>query len=252
MTRTEPWPRSRFAQAQRAAVMDTGMALWAARGRLCQSLEDGTATECHIGAVGDEVNPWLFEESQHWSHLLSVRPTATLAEMRLSLPNNRAMVRRGLEMVSIFDYERVDTECRQLIADEPVGHYLFGIAEVQMKVIDREDLLLLGPEVDGDFSVMVVRSPRVLDLAMRYWNAVMLSAFDCGQERASEAVLTERQSRVVGLMRSGLTDEAIARSLDVSVRTVRSDIAGVLDALQVRSRFSAGFRLGRSGTALPG
>lgn len=112
MANTQPWPRGRFAQAQRAAVMDAGMALWAVRGRLCQALEDGTATDCRIGAVGDDVNPWLLEESQRWSHLLSVRPTATIEEMRLSLPNNRAMVLRGMEMVSIFDYERVDAECR--------------------------------------------------------------------------------------------------------------------------------------------
>ena len=250
MASTTPWPRGRFAQAQRAAVMDAGVALWAARGRLCQALDDGTATDCRIGAVGDDVNPWLFEESKGWSHLLSVRPTATVSQLRLSLPNNRVMVRRGMEMVSIFDYDRLDDESRQLIADEPVGQYLFGVAEIQVKVIDREDVLLLGPERDGDYSVMVVRSPRVLDLAMRYWNAVMLSAFDCGEERASQAMLTDRQGRVVGLMRSGLTDEAIARILDVSVRTVRADVAHILDELQVRSRFSAGFLLGRA-TAHP-
>lgn len=246
MPSTTAWPRGRFAQAQRAAVTDAGMALWAARGRLCRALEDGTATDCHIGAVGDDVNPWLGEESTRWEHLLSVRPTATAAEMRLSMPHNRAMVRRGMQMVSIFDYDRLDAECRQLIADEPVGKYLFGVAEVQVKIINREELLLLGPERDGDYSVMVVRSLPILELAMRYWNAVMLSAFDCGQERAREPRLTERQGRVVGLLRAGLTDEAIARNLEVSVRTVRADVADLLDQLQVRSRFSAGFLLGRS------
>lgn len=245
------WPRSRFAPAQRAAVLDASMALWAARGRLCQALEDGVARDCHIGAAGDEVNLWLGEESRRWRHLLSVRPTATPAQLRLSLPHNRSMVRQGLEMVSVFDHERLDDECRQLIVDEPVGDYLFALTEAQMKIVDREVVLLDGPLVDGDYSVIVVRSAKVLDLAMRYWNAVMSSAFECGQERAVDPRLSERQLRIVRLMQTGMTDEAVARSLEVSVRTVRSEVAQILEALQVRSRFSAGFRLGRSGQALP-
>lgn len=247
MESDRPWPRSRFSPALRASVLDAGMALWAARGQLCHSIEDGTARDCVVGAVGDEVNPWLQSESWGWRHLLSVRPTATAAQLRLSLPHNRDMVLRGLEMVSVFDYERLDDESRQLIIDEPVGDYLFGLTETQMKVVDHEVVLLDGPTVGDDYSVMVVRSPRVLELAMRYWNAVMSSAVACGQERAADPQLSDRQHRIVGLMQAGMTDEAMARSLEVSVRTVRSDIAQILEALQVRSRFSAGFRLGRSG-----
>lgn len=251
MASGKAWPRTRFAPMQRTAVLDAGMALWAARSTLCQSLVDGTARDCHIGAVGEEVNPWLLEESARWRHLLSVRPTATAAQLRLSLPNNREMVRRGLEMVSVFDYERLDEECRQLIVDEPVGDYLFAVAEIQMKVIDHQHVLLEGPTVDGDYSVMVASSPRVLELALRYWNAVLSSAFECGQERAGDPRLSDRQRQIVALMQTGMTDDAMARHLEVSVRTVRSDVAQILAALEVRSRFSAGFRLGRVESALP-
>jgi DNA-binding CsgD family transcriptional regulator len=251
MATARPWPASRFRIAQRTAVLDAGMALWAARARVLQSLADGTARDCHIGGVGDEINDWLFEESPSWRHLLSVRPTGTAAQLRRSLPNNRALVDAGLEMVSVFDYERLEEECRQLIVAEPLGQYLFAVAEVQMKVIDHERVLLDGPSVGGEPSVMVCRAPAVLEAAMRYWNAVLGSAFDCGQERAAEPRLTERQRLVVGLMQDGMTDEAMARQLEVSVRTVRSDVAAVLEALQVRSRFSAGFRLGRSGVSNP-
>ena len=38
-------------------------------------------------------------------------------------------------------------------------------------------------------------------------------------------------------------DDAIAEALEVSVRTVRSDIADLMDALGVRSRFAAGARV---------
>lgn len=241
-----PWPRTRFSPSVRTAVADAGMALWAMRSRLCQELADGTARDCHIGAVGDDVNPWLTEWSPTWQHLLSVRPTAIPEQLRLSLPHNRAMVRAGLEMVSVFDYERLDDECRQMIVDEPLGDYLFACCDTQIKVIDREVVLLEGPIIDGDMSVLVARSSKVLELTMRYWNAVLASAFDCAQEGATDPDLSLRQQRIIRLMRSGMTDEAMARSLEVSVRTVRSDVAQILEALEVRSRFSAGWRLAQT------
>lgn len=239
------WPVSLFAPSQRAAVTDAGMGLWAVRTRLCQELAEGTARDVHVGAVGNDVNEWLTEEAATWTHLLSVRPTATPAQLRMSLPGNRELVRRGLTMVSVFDYERLDDESRRMLVAEPVGDYLFAVADIQVKIIDHERVLLEGPTVDGEFSVMVARSPLVLEQALRYWNAVLASAFECGRERAQVAHLTERQQAVVGLMQTGMTDEAIARHLEVSVRTVRSDVARILEVLQVRSRFSAGFRLGR-------
>ena len=55
--------------------------------------------------------------------------------------------------------------------------------------------------------------------------------------------LTPRQRQVVALMATGTGDEAIAASLGVSVRTVRSDIAALLDVLGVKTRFAAGVRL---------
>ena len=45
------------------------------------------------------------------------------------------------------------------------------------------------------------------------------------------------------MMATGAGDEAIATSLGVSVRTIRSDVASVLDALGVKTRFAAGVRL---------
>jgi DNA-binding NarL/FixJ family response regulator len=55
--------------------------------------------------------------------------------------------------------------------------------------------------------------------------------------------LTPRQRQVVALMADGLGDDAIATAIGVSTRTVRSDIAALLDLLGVRTRFAAGVRL---------
>ncbi len=241
------WPRTRFDNLCRETVLDTGMALWALRRSLVDALAHGQVAGCRVVAVGEDINPWMWEASADWMHLLSVRPTASVDQLLLSLPGNRERLAGGATWVSVFDYERLDDDARQLIVNETAGTYLFACTEVQFKIANRSSVLLSGPVCDGEQSVMVVRHPPVLEAALRHWNAVMASAFHCGEERATAPELTQRQWDVVNLLRQGLTDEAIARALGVSVRTVRAEVAQVLEALQARSRFSAGFHLGRLG-----
>lgn len=51
-----------------------------------------------------------------------------------------------------------------------------------------------------------------------------------------------RSEIVLRLLAEGLTDEAVARRIGVSVRTVRNDVASAMAALNARSRFQAGVR----------
>jgi DNA-binding NarL/FixJ family response regulator len=56
---------------------------------------------------------------------------------------------------------------------------------------------------------------------------------------------TERQLAIGELMSIGMKDAAIARTLGLSVRTVRSEISLLVAALGARSRFQAGCLLAR-------
>jgi DNA-binding NarL/FixJ family response regulator len=57
-----------------------------------------------------------------------------------------------------------------------------------------------------------------------------------GETRANPAGLTARQVDVLRLLGQGYTNAQIARQLVVSVRTVDSHVAAVLDKLGVRDR----------------
>jgi DNA-binding NarL/FixJ family response regulator len=52
---------------------------------------------------------------------------------------------------------------------------------------------------------------------------------------------------VLRLLASGLTDEAVARKVGLSARTVRRTIASLSDRLQANSRFQAGAQAVRRG-----
>ena len=56
----------------------------------------------------------------------------------------------------------------------------------------------------------------------------------------SETPAHSRDEMVLRLLAKGLTDDAVARRIGVSVRTVRNDVASAMSVLDARSRFQAG------------
>lgn len=64
---------------------------------------------------------------------------------------------------------------------------------------------------------------------------------------APNGMSQQRYEQVLRMLADGLTDEAVARRLGVSVRTVRNDVASTMSALQADSRFQAGARAAQLG-----
>ncbi|MBZ5737987.1 helix-turn-helix transcriptional regulator [Nocardioides mangrovi] len=240
-------PGSRIPSSARQAVLDAAAVLQVRRTEAAAEAARGRLAEGEIVAIGMKaISEWMASTAETWGEILSVRPTATVAQLRAGLPANRAGFERGVSMVSVFDFYGTSAEGRILLANEPVGGYLLGCGPVQMKIIDRRSVLLEGPEVDGFPSLMSVGSAACMEAAWRYWEAVLASCVpaDAPSERTA-GEFTRRQRQVIALMASDLGDDAIAASLGVSVRTVRADIAGVLAAVGVRTRFAAAVRLHR-------
>jgi DNA-binding CsgD family transcriptional regulator len=240
-------PMTRMSSEAMQAVLDAAALVQVRRSEAAAAAARGELTGGTVVAVGSAaIQEWLWTSADTWRENLSVRPTASLTQLRASLPRNRAFVEAGCRMVSVFDYFGLDAEARLLIANEPVGDYLFGKAPVQMKIIDRRFVLLEGPSIAGSATLMAMHSATCMEAAWRYWEAIVASAIPVEDAGISDPnVLTRRQRQIVALMASDLGDDAIAASLGVSVRTVRSEIAAILATLGVKSRFAAATRLAR-------
>ncbi|MFI9382817.1 DNA-binding response regulator [Kutzneria sp. NPDC052558] len=107
-------------------------------------------------------------------------------------------------------------------------------------IIDRKTAITAGPPVDGVRSYTVVQAPDVVaGLAMLFevsWDAATdLLEFDGPS-------LDERNREVARMLGSGLTDEAAARKLGLSLRTYRRRVAELMELLAAESRFQAGLR----------
>jgi DNA-binding CsgD family transcriptional regulator len=238
-------PSTRLSGAAVQAVLDAAAAMQVRRSEAAAQASRGELTGGEVVSVGiAATHDWLHTEAANWREVLSARPAASTTQLRAGLPANRAFVASGGRMVSVFDYYGLDTDARLLLANEPVGDYLFGRAPVQMKIVDRRFVILDGPVVDGSVSLMTIHSGACLDAAWRYWDAIVASAIPVEDAGISDlGLLTKRQRQVVALLASDLGDDAVAASLGVSVRTVRSEVAAILAALGVKSRFAAGVRV---------
>lgn len=107
-------------------------------------------------------------------------------------------------------------------------------------IIDRRIAITAGPRVDGVRNYAVVQAPDVVaGLAMLVevtWDAATdLAEFD-------GPALDERSREVAAMLGSGLTDEASARKLGLSLRTYRRRVAELMELLEADSRFQAGLR----------
>lgn len=234
----------RFAPASKQRVYDAAARLRIERSRVADAILAGAAVDARIiGRGGPDINRWMLTESHRWHHLLSARPEGQFARARVSLPNNQSVTDKGLTMVSLWDYEACEYETRLLLACQDPQIYYFAFVPAQLKIVDHREVLLDGPVVREQPTVMRVRDAGCMEAAREYWRTVMATAYPCAAEKAGVSNLSPRQQRIVGLMMLPFTDDQIATRIGVSVRTVRYDIAAILDELEAPNRFVAGLRL---------
>lgn len=115
---------------------------------------------------------------------------------------------------------------------------------VKMFVVDR-DSALVPLRLDAGPAAVVVSRFGLVDALVALFELVWASAWPLSDYTtgATADPLSERDRRLVGLMRAGYTDQAIARALDVTVRTVARRLAALMQTTGATTRFQLGWRL---------
>ncbi|WP_051432880.1 helix-turn-helix transcriptional regulator [Promicromonospora kroppenstedtii] len=234
----------RFPRPGRLRVLDELARLQTERSRVSRAMERGERVAARILGRGTiAINQNMALEVPSWRTLESIRNSGTIGQLAVSLPNNTVVMENGLRMTSVWHFDGLDPEVRLILSAEDPAAYFFGYAPVQMKIVDDAEVFLDGPTIRGEPTVIAVRDTACLDAARGYWAAVRGTMYPCAAEAPPVEGLSERQRRVVTLMLTCPSDEQIARRLGVSVRTVRTEVAAVLDLLDAPTRFVAGVRL---------
>lgn len=123
---------------------------------------------------------------------------------------------------------------------------------LKMSVVDRKAALVpLTMDAEGFEHALVLGPCTLLDALVGLFDALWSRGVPLDKALAGDVVSEPSWPQVdrdvLMLLTSGATDDAIARQLQVSVRTVRRRIATLMTALDARTRFQAGVQAQRRG-----
>lgn len=230
-------------RAQRDGVLASVTRLLLAR---AQVLTSRSAKVEQFPLGHDELVTWLHGHLMGARRELLAVTLGTYTDLAAFLPShhlNKEFRDKGLKMLSIYDYAATASTpfMVRFLAETDEVPYLFGYGPVQLKVIDRREVIMEGPSDDGARALLCASDHGLVEAALAYVNAVRATAVPA-RSFSRGLALTSRQHAVAGLLATGQTDEKIADVLGVSVRTVRSEIAQLFKVLGATSRFAAGLR----------
>jgi DNA-binding CsgD family transcriptional regulator len=155
------------------------------------------------------------------------------------------LLRRGVAYRTIYDRAALDHPGALAAMERLVqaGQRARLLSQVPVKLYLADDRLALLP-LAGHDSAAVVHPSALLDALGKLFDGLWQRALPPHPPGARAAGRRHPpgadQQRLITLLLSGLTDEAIARQLGVGYRTVQRRVAGLMDSLGAHSRFQAG------------
>ncbi|WP_158641321.1 LuxR C-terminal-related transcriptional regulator [Amycolatopsis eburnea] len=162
------------------------------------------------------------------------------ANTAMALPE--AVTERGVRLRNVYERAALEFEGAKGVVEASIaaGWIMRVAPELPMKmVIADQHSALLPLDPSGMEGAVFVRSPTIVAGLRMLFELVWSQAVPIGDGGQQRHGLTPTQAKVLDLLATGMTDGAIARHLDVSERTVRRHVQGLLDALQADNRVAA-------------
>ncbi|MET8942712.1 LuxR C-terminal-related transcriptional regulator [Streptomyces sp. NPDC004542] len=135
-------------------------------------------------------------------------------------------------------------ERARILATVPFKLLIIDGRTAMMPLTDRES--------DNEFRTIVVHRSALTVALRTLFESLWRTGTPLGPKGAAERpgggeTVSEAEQRLLRLLAAGLKDEAIARQLGISLRTLRRRIADLQDRLGAAGRFQAGVQAARRG-----
>ncbi len=159
-----------------------------------------------------------------------------------------AQLGRGVAFRTVYDHAgfAAQGDIESMLADIRAGEQARVAAHLPMKlfVVDRGLAFVPMSLADDDRAALLVHPSGLLDALIALFEAVWSRAAPLRLDPldGDSTELAPAEARLVLLLRAGLTDEAIARQLGWSSRTVHRRIRALLDHTGAETRFQLGCR----------
>ncbi|MFI2609534.1 LuxR C-terminal-related transcriptional regulator [Kitasatospora sp. NPDC018619] len=188
------------------------------------------------------------------TEVLAVMPggAQSAASLAASRPLDEDALRRGVTLRTIYQDSIRDAPETLAYARWMVG--LGGrvrtapVLPPRMLVFDRSTAVVpIDPE-NTRAGALCTREPGIVASLVALFEHAWETAVPIeDQDEAAPEALTSGERELLRLLSTGLTDDAAAKRLGVSVRTVRRQMAAVMERLEAASRFEAGLKTARRG-----
>ncbi|MET9630113.1 helix-turn-helix transcriptional regulator [Lentzea sp. NPDC006480] len=197
-----------------------------------------------------------FEEmqSQAQVEIRALDPGSYLSPQPEASPAQPPALARGIGYRVVYDSQLLQTELGFASVQESisVGEQARAFPGVPLKLViaDSDRALIAVPTVTGGNVVALLIHPSVLlsaliELFEAFWR-MAVSITPGGQQDTHEEPTTATR-RLMALLSAGLTDEAIARELGISERTVHRRVSRLQQLLGAQTRFQLGVQASRRG-----
>jgi len=163
------------------------------------------------------------------------------------------LLRRGVRCRGIYAPEALDYPGALAALHEAIAAgEQARVCEVPLKlaIADRAAAILPLTREPGTMvdSALLVHTSTLLDALIQLFELLWQRAVPMSAGNAAGASTAERQDQqLLTLLAAGLKDEAIARQLGVSLRTVHRRTGDLLERIGARTRFQAGLQAARLG-----
>ncbi|MDH6134288.1 DNA-binding CsgD family transcriptional regulator/sugar-specific transcriptional regulator TrmB [Kitasatospora sp. MAA4] len=119
----------------------------------------------------------------------------------------------------------------------------------RLVIVDRAQALVPIDPADSRKGALHVTEPGIIAALLDLFEQTWATAVPLGAARAEDPVtgLTDTERHLLTLLGTGLTDEAAGQRLGLSPRTVRRQMASLMERLGASSRFEAGLAAARKG-----
>ncbi|MFI9842517.1 LuxR C-terminal-related transcriptional regulator [Nonomuraea sp. NPDC051941] len=170
------------------------------------------------------------------------------ASMTASRPLDKDAVDRGVRLRTVYmDSVRNDPlTCSYAEWLCEIGSEVrtTPVLPMRMLIVDRRIAVVPVIVDKANAAALEVSNPGLLTALLALFSFVWKHAVPLGAQRQwrDDKGLTPQEKQVLRLLGLGQTDEAVAKRLGVSVRTVRRVVAALLERLAAQSRFQAGAR----------
>ncbi|MGW1179446.1 helix-turn-helix transcriptional regulator [Kitasatospora sp. NPDC002543] len=189
------------------------------------------------------------------TEVLAVVPggAQSAAGLAASRPLDEDALRRGVSLRTIYQ-----DSIRHAPETLDYAHWVVGLGgrvrtapvlPPRMLVFDRSTAVVpIDPE-NTRAGALCTREPAIVASLVALFEHAWETAAPIVEEQdgAAASALTAGERELLRLLSTGLTDDAAAKRLGVSVRTVRRQMAAVMERLDAASRFEAGLKTARRG-----